>query len=170
MRYRNRQSGFSLIEVLVATVILAVGILGIAGLQVVSLQQNRSALLRSEGLQIGSDILDRMRANPTEDYSGIAFGDEPPAAEDCNDPAANCTTAEMMEFDQAIWLCSIDPVDPDDGTIFPICTTLGVTVGALPGGEGRITVDADGVHEVAVRWVDDGDGNFGNIRLRTRAD
>ncbi len=59
-------SGFSLIEVLIAIVILAVGLLGIAGLQVIGLKSNHSSYMRSQAtLQIAS-IFDRMRANRTQ--------------------------------------------------------------------------------------------------------
>ena len=67
----RRGKGASLIEVLVAVVILSIGILGIAGIQVVSLQQNRGALLRLEALQLANDIIDRMRANPNQMYTQV---------------------------------------------------------------------------------------------------
>ncbi len=170
VRMRSRQSGFSLIEVLVASVILAVGILGIAGLQVVSLQQNRSSLLRSEALQIGNDILDRMRANPEEDYAGVDFGDAPPAdAINCELVTANCSKLDMRKFDQATWLCSIDPLKPGTTDLYDICEDLGFLAGSLPGGEGQI-VFANNIHEVAVRWIDDGDGNMSTVTLRSRTD
>ena len=63
---RQRQKGFSLVEVLVSVVILSVGILGVAGLQMLSLQQNRNSLFRADALLLGGDILDRMRANPLQ--------------------------------------------------------------------------------------------------------
>ena len=56
-------SGFSLIEVLVALLILSVGLLGLAGLQSRGLRESNSALLRSQAVQYAEDILDRMRAN-----------------------------------------------------------------------------------------------------------
>ena len=57
----RKEKGASLIEVLVAVVILSIGILGIAGIQIVSLQQNRGALLRLEALQLANDIIDRKK-------------------------------------------------------------------------------------------------------------
>ena len=109
---KKQQSGFSLIEVLVATVIMAIGILGIAGLQVVSLQQNRSSLLRSEALQIGNDIIDRMRANPELAYAPVDYTDAPTSgAKNCIGTAANCSTAEMKEYDITLWKCMINPND-----------------------------------------------------------
>lgn len=59
----RRQCGAGLIEVMVALVILAIGLLGIAGLQLASLQNNHSAALRSQAITLCYDALDRMRAN-----------------------------------------------------------------------------------------------------------
>lgn len=56
-------SGFSLIEVLVAIVILSLGMLGMAGLQASSLRNNQAAYYRSQATLLAYDILDRMRAN-----------------------------------------------------------------------------------------------------------
>ena len=55
--------GFTLIEVLVAMVILAVGLLGIAALYVDSLRASRTALLRTQAIAVASDLADRIRAN-----------------------------------------------------------------------------------------------------------
>lgn len=165
---KKQQAGFSLIEVLVATVIMAVGILGVAGLQVISLQQNRSSLLRSEALQIGNDIIDRMRANPTEDYE-ISYSDPPPSsASNCF--GSSCTQSEMALFDLAQWKCAINPVS-SDGETYAICTTLGLgsTASSMPDGEGEVAIDS-GVQTVRVRWADGRDGAKGTVVLTTRAD
>jgi type IV pilus assembly protein PilV len=69
--FKNRQlfpwlgsrGGFSLIEVLVAILILSIGLLGLAGLQTKALTGTQSALFRSRAVQRCEDILDRMRAN-----------------------------------------------------------------------------------------------------------
>ena len=59
----NKNTGFTLIEVLIAMIILAVGLLGLAGLQATSLRNNQSAYNRSVATQLAYDIADRMRAN-----------------------------------------------------------------------------------------------------------
>ena len=59
----NRQAGFSLIELLVAVLILSIGLLGVAGLQTRSLQMNRSASLHSQATYLSAEIVERMRAN-----------------------------------------------------------------------------------------------------------
>lgn len=56
-------SGFTMIEVLVAVIVLSVGLLGLAGLQATGLRNNHSATLRSIASLQAYDIADRMRAN-----------------------------------------------------------------------------------------------------------
>ncbi|MCC6529491.1 MAG: type IV pilus modification protein PilV, partial [Pseudomonadales bacterium] len=58
--------GFTLIELLVALLVLGVALLGLAGLQSVAVQENRSALLRTQATVAAQEMLDRMRANRTE--------------------------------------------------------------------------------------------------------
>ena len=59
----QRQSGFTLIEILVASLILAIGLVGVAGLQALSLKNNQSAFMRSQATALAYDLADRMRAN-----------------------------------------------------------------------------------------------------------
>jgi len=157
------QRGFSLLEVLVAVVILAVGILGVAGLQVASMQQNRSALFRTQAVQLANDMLDRMRANPDTLYS-TTFADAPSAtAPTCIN--SDCDLAQMAAFDIAQWKCSINSTDVD-GTPYTICTTFGIG-GSLPNGAGEVSLTA-GEYAVSVRWQANSDGDMSTITLRTR--
>lgn len=64
------QEGFSLIEVMIATFVLAIGILGVAQLHLSSFQNNRDALYRNQATVIADDLLGRIRANPTALSSG----------------------------------------------------------------------------------------------------
>ena len=59
----NKNAGFTLIEVLIAMLVLAVSLLGLAGLQATSLRNNQSAYNRSQATQLAYDLADRMRAN-----------------------------------------------------------------------------------------------------------
>jgi len=76
---RRRASGATLIEVLVAIVVLAIGLLGLAGLQMTSLQSNYSAMMRTKATLLAYDLTDRMRARRqatlTGAYDNNATGD-----------------------------------------------------------------------------------------------
>ncbi|MGI9304444.1 MAG: type IV pilus modification protein PilV, partial [Gammaproteobacteria bacterium] len=55
--------GFTLLEVLIATVVLSIGLIGLAALMIQGQKFNRSALNRSQATFIAYDMADRMRAN-----------------------------------------------------------------------------------------------------------
>jgi type IV pilus assembly protein PilV len=70
--------GFTLIETLVAVLVLSIGLLGIAALQLTSLQSNSTATQRSQATFLAYDIVDRMRANRRSAEAGdytITFAD-----------------------------------------------------------------------------------------------
>lgn len=77
------QRGVSLIEVLIAAVVLSFGLLGLIGLHTVSLQLNQGAVVRSQASLLAYDITDRIRANwRAADAYNLAIGDPTPAAGD----------------------------------------------------------------------------------------
>jgi type IV pilus assembly protein PilV len=61
--------GFTLVEVLIALLVLSIGMLGIAALYLESLRASRSALVRTQAVMLAADIADRIRAN--RDPAGI---------------------------------------------------------------------------------------------------
>ncbi len=65
----NRESGFSMLEVLISIFVLAIGLLGLLSLQMTSLKNNHSAQYRTSATVLAYDILDRMRLNRDADYS-----------------------------------------------------------------------------------------------------
>ncbi|MEM7083577.1 MAG: type IV pilus modification protein PilV [Pseudomonadota bacterium] len=130
-KHRRYSRGFSLIEVLVALVVLSVGMLGVLTLQVKGLQFSQSARISTNAILAASDMADRIRANPNGGLSYVAglggAGDQPqPQCADLPNapmPAnTTCTTAELAAFD--IWLWK-EAIASDAG---------------LPGGEGSIEV------------------------------
>src|SRR5215510_11075504 len=60
---RSLQRGLSMIEVLVAIVIISLGLLGMAGLQASGLRTSQSAFYRAQAAQFANDMAERMRAN-----------------------------------------------------------------------------------------------------------
>lgn len=99
-----RQDGVTLIEVLIAMLVLSVGILAMAAAQGAAVKYTKVAQFKGIAVQIGYDLVDRMRANRngnytyTEDYD--SDDDEEIVLPDCDaDAAANCTAAQIAAMD-----------------------------------------------------------------------
>jgi type IV pilus assembly protein PilV len=95
----RRVAGFTLIEVLIALVILSVGMLGIAGLYVTSMQAGRTSILRHNAVTLAGDIADRIRANPRAGPAYALAG----ANNNCVDGGINCTLGQMAAHDIFLW-------------------------------------------------------------------
>ena len=91
--------GFTLIEVLIALIIMSVGMLGIAGLYVHSMQAVRTSVLRHNAVILAGDIADRIRANPTAGPAYALAG----ANNNCVDGGVNCTIPQMAANDIFLW-------------------------------------------------------------------
>jgi type IV pilus assembly protein PilV len=80
--------GVTLIEVLIALVVFSIGLLGLAGLQTMSLRFNTSAYYRTQATALAYGLADRMRANRQGALDGEYDADfaDPPA---CDDAAAD---------------------------------------------------------------------------------
>ncbi len=114
--YRPPQQGFTLVEVLVALVVLAIGLLGLASLQMMSIKFNSDSYLRTQATTLAYDIADRMRANRTAALSGAYHS---PTTADANAKQAayvacsggscscyaggNCNGANLALFDLGTW-------------------------------------------------------------------
>jgi type IV pilus assembly protein PilV len=59
----HKAKGFTLIEILVAVLVMALGLLGLAGLQANGLKNTQLAYNRSQAIHLAQDIADRIRAN-----------------------------------------------------------------------------------------------------------
>jgi type IV pilus assembly protein PilV len=103
------QRGFSLVEVLVALLVLAIGLLGLATLQTVGIKFNQESYLRSQAVLIAYDIIDRIRANPAAKSAGSYDSVTTSAtytAPTCTG-AVNCTTSQIVTYDLANWKARI---------------------------------------------------------------
>lgn len=95
------QSGFSIVEVMVALVVLAVGMLGIAGLYVTTLRTNGSAISRTQAVNLASDMADRIRANRFA--RGAYAGAEADVGCIGDEVADDCTRDQMAQNDLFVW-------------------------------------------------------------------
>lgn len=139
-RWRGQQ-GFSLIEVLIALVLLAIGLLGLAFLQVTNVRYTTSAEHRTIATNLATEVLDMMRSNPrhvvvynrlTDDsFGGVGIppGGCSATGEDASNPESNIDR----------WRCHV--------------------VSRLPNGTGSVVVGGDDIAgytaTVTVSWVDD---------------
>jgi len=116
----NRQRGFSLIESLVAFLILSIGMLGIASLQVVSLKAGHTASIRTVAVFKVEEILERIRNNPTEVLNYVVAAGATGTAKNCNDHGGgafvSCTTNEMMSDDIYFWKEGLKESLPEGAT------------------------------------------------------
>jgi type IV pilus assembly protein PilV len=100
-QHTNQHSdGFTMVEVMVALVVLSVGMLGISGLYVISMRSGSSAIYRTQAVSLASDLAERIRANRNANiaYQGIA------ANNNCiNNVALTCTPAQLAANDLFVW-------------------------------------------------------------------
>ncbi|MES2369191.1 MAG: type IV pilus modification protein PilV [Pseudomonadota bacterium] len=132
-----KQSGFTLLEILVAMLVMAIGLLGLAGLMTSSMRDNLSASHRTQATWMAYDILDRMRANRSSAISGDYVTTMGSAAS-CS---AAAPTGTVPVQDVAAWKSQLACV--------------------LPAGNGSIAVDPNTrAATILIQW-NDSRGNQG---------
>jgi type IV pilus assembly protein PilV len=98
---RPGAGGFTLVEVLVALVVLSVGMLGIAGLYVMTLQSGGTAIYRTQAVNLASDMADRIRANRN---AGAAYAAGASGSLTCvGAGAVDCSPADLAADDVLQW-------------------------------------------------------------------
>ena len=120
----TQQTGFSLIEVLVALLVLAIGLLGILVMQARGLQLNQAGYMQSQAMFMAEDIVERIRSNQTAiDSYSIDFEEEgDDSAGYCDSIAAACSDTEMAASDLLQWKTQL--------------------LNVLPQGDGRVEIGA----------------------------
>ena len=101
---RNHR-GFTLLEVLIALLVLSIGLLGLAALQTLGLKFNHESYQRTQAVYQAYDMIDRIRANPTAkssgSYNNVALGSLPSTT------GINCTTGcnatQLATYDINTW-------------------------------------------------------------------
>nr|WP_281380418.1 type IV pilus modification protein PilV [Marinobacter oulmenensis] len=102
----RRETGITMIEILVTLVIVSVGLLGAAAMVINGLENNRNAYLRTQANILAYDIADRIRANPEGAESGNYDGfnvSNPPTIPACYSGGTACSPSELADADLASW-------------------------------------------------------------------
>ena len=128
-RTLRNSRGVSLVEVLVALVVLSVGMLGIAAMFVESVRNSRTALLRTQAINLVGDMADRIRANASARGAyDLARGAATPAVHDCapsrGSAGVNCSIADLAADDLARWTESVNGALPAGGGDAPLREVL----------------------------------------------
>lgn len=126
-----KQSGFTLLEVLVAVLVLAIGLLGLAGLMASTIRNNHSAYQRTQATWLAYDIADRMRVNRAAALAN--------AYDTTLGTPAACVASPILAG-------AIADQDVTDWKTRLAC--------ALPAGDGSVVVDVDRTVTVTVQWND----------------
>jgi type IV pilus assembly protein PilV len=128
------QGGFTLIEALITLLVVSIGLLGVAALQVVGLQGGAGAFRHSQATWLTYDMADRMRANIdpaaldrddtsvgpdaiADHYNGISLNaTSTPNGQACGS-GDDCTRAQMVLFDTDQWLDGINDLPNGTATV-----------------------------------------------------
>ena len=122
-----RQRGFTMLEVLIAIMVISIGLLGLAALQMQSLRQGQSAYYRSVATQLAYDMSDRMRGNITGvlanayNRTGIST-DYGTAVVNCT-TTAGCVAADLARNDAYEWQQLVQTLLPGGEAIICIEST-----------------------------------------------
>lgn len=137
-----RQQGISMIEALVSLLIISIGLLGIASLQISSIKQSSSAHWHSQAVWANYEMTDRISANSTDSFANYADIDtDNDYSMDCTNNA--CTPADMITADAEDWKTQVSQ---------------------LPDGRGIIKSNAANTLDVTVMWLDPaGNKNCGDL-------
>lgn len=141
--HRGTQSGFTMVEVLVALVVLAIGLLGIAALYLNSLQSGRTAIYRTQAVNLAADLADRIRTNRTAQAAyGTLFADAEVEQAACF-TTGGCSAGDLASSDLSRWKATLAQL--------------------LPGGQGQVVVVAPigagepANYQISVRWTEVGE-------------
>ncbi len=146
----RRHSGVSLIEVLVSLLVIGVGMLGIASLQVYGLSATQVSTLHGQASVLTENLAELMRANPVAVSNGrfenltIDTTQALPAKPGrlCRDPDHPCTADQLAAADLWLWENSARRLLPAGAVITIDCN----------GGAGSCS--ADGAHVVTMNWLE----------------
>jgi type IV pilus assembly protein PilV len=165
INYGRRQTGFSLIEVLVAMLVLAIGLLGLAALQTQGMRFNHDAYVRTSATSLAYDIVEKMRINRDNStlYTGRTFA--PPV--DSNFPARSSTRAPSGAYsvDFPPYNCTLANATVASVQTDLACWLNGIELG-LPLGQATIaqqTAPNDDLYDITIFWLDREPRDFSGV-------
>lgn len=103
---RRDQGGFTLVEILIAVLVLSFGLLGLAMLQATGLKYNTDSYMRTQATLAAYSIMDRIRANRVAADTGTDYvaSAAPATAETCGDSVSGCgSAAALANYDLTQW-------------------------------------------------------------------
>jgi len=145
--------GYTLIEILVSVLVLAIGLLGLAQLQLFSIQNTHSSHLRSVATSLAYDMADRVRANPAAFQTGGY--NNPAAVQDGSCLAAGCAPGAMAGHDAYEWQFDVGQQLPSGAGVICLDGTPNDGTPAAPACDG-----GGQIYAIKVWWADDKTGNL----------
>ena len=152
MRIHKRNKGVSLLEVMIAVMVFSVGMLGMAGLMLVSQRTNHSAFLRTQASFLAQSMADRMRSNIGGVWAGLytstgypETGGSVPA---CT-LVAPCNITNIATRDRQQWSATMQNLLPGPTARINCTRTLNLSVPAHMRNRGT---PYDGVCTIVMTW------------------
>ena len=149
---RRTNKGFSLLEVMIALVVFSIGVLGMAGLLMLSVRTNHSAYLRSQAGFLAQGMADRMRLNMRALWTNLYNRSYPVggALPTCS-PATPCTIGDVATRDGIAWSNALNQMLPTPTARINCALNPGVT--SVPTDDERIgRAPYDGLCTITITW------------------
>lgn len=152
--------GFGLLEVLIAVVVFSIGLIGLAGMLVMSTQANHGAFIRTQATFLAQSMADRMSANPIGLWNNAYNGTYPVSVSTLTTctAAAPCSPMNVATRDKQQWSLSLMEFLPDDANLdttnINCASTDGATLKAnVPSFDAK-RAPFDGTCTINITWTE----------------
>ncbi len=175
----RQQAGFNLIEVMVAVAVLAIGLLGIAALQIQGVRYNYGSLSRSQAVLTANDFAERLYANRLGARAGNYSGLDSNAVNCATAPAqicarqsnqatpAVCNAAQMATYDRYVVSCGFPTSTGRYGGVRDLLTGGRIQVTCVNAADVAGACAANPFHRILVTWQERVTGANNQTTLQT---